>query len=98
MKKKDPSESVHQLGNLLARYKAVLKPPQASVERECIMVVKEVTGIELLPQQVSYTVATKTLVLKTPSLLRSELLLQRQGILIELKKRLGEKRAPDVII
>lgn len=98
MRKKDPNESVHQLGNLLARYKAVLKPPQASVEKECVIVIKDVTGIELLPQQVSYTVSTKTLVLKTPSLLRSELMLHRQAILSELKQRLGEKGAPETII
>lgn len=98
MKKKNPNESVHQLGNLLARYKAILKPPQASVEKECLMVIKEVSGIELLPHQVSYTVSTRTLVLKTPSLLRSELMLHRQAILTELKKRLGEKGSPDTLL
>lgn len=98
MKKKDPNESVHQLGNLLARYRAILKPPQASVEKECLVVIKDVTGIELRSHQVSYTVSTRTLVLKTPSLLRSELMLHRQAILLELKKRLGEKGSPDTIL
>ena len=98
MKKKDPNESVHQLGNLLARYKSILKPPQASVEKECLAVIKAVTGIELLPHQVSYTVSTRTLVLKTPSLLRSELMLHRGDILQELKGRLGEGSAPHTIL
>lgn len=98
MRKKDPNDSVHQLGNLIARYKTLLKPPQASVEKESIIVIKEVTGIEIQPHQVSYTVATKTLVLKTPSLLRSELLLHRERILSELKQRLGEKGSPDTLL
>jgi hypothetical protein len=98
MKKKDPNDSVHQLGNLLLKYKGLLKPPQASVEKECIVIIKSLTGMELNPQQVSYTVATRTLVLKTPSLIRSELMMQRQAILKELQRQLGEKNAPLTII
>lgn len=94
MKKKDPNDSVHQLGNLLLKYKTLLKPPQASVEKECISIIKSLTGMELLPHQLSYTVSTRTLVLKTPSLIRSELMMQREVILRELRLQLGEKNAP----
>lgn len=98
MRKKDPNESEHQLGNLLLKYKALLKPPQASVEKECIKVIQEVTRIELLPHQVSYTVSTRTLNIKAPSLLRSELMLHREAILGGLKRQLGEKSAPTTLL
>jgi hypothetical protein len=98
MDKKDPSENVSQLGNLIERYKKILKPPQASVEKEFIMVAKEVVGIELKPNQVSYTVSTKTIYIKAPSLLRSELLLYKVEILLNLKERLGDQNSPTTIL
>ncbi|MEN9920283.1 MAG: hypothetical protein RL538_176 [Candidatus Parcubacteria bacterium] len=98
MKKKDPSENKEQLGRLLERYKVFLKPPQASVEKECLQVISEVTGIMLRSDQVSYTVATKTLYIKAPSLLRSELLLRRVELLEAFKGRLGGGSAPSSIL
>lgn len=98
MRKKDPNENEHQLGNLLLKYKSLLKPPQASVEKESIEVIKDLTGIQLLPHQISYTVSTRTLILKTPSLLRSELMMRRESILEALRRRLGEKGAPTTLL
>lgn len=98
MQKKDPSQNSAQLGNLLERYKKIFKPPQASVEKEAIEVVKHVCGIQLLPHQLSYTVATKTLYIKAPSLLRSELLMHRSTIVTELRTRLGEGNAPTTLL
>lgn len=98
MQKKDPTLNTSQLGNLLARYKTLLKPPQASVEKECLVVIKEVSGIQLTPQQVSYTVSTRTLIIKAPSVLRSELKFHHTAILQNLKTRLGENTTPTTII
>ena len=98
MKKKDPTENHSQLGNLLERYKRCFTPPQASVEKECITVIKEVCDIGLLPHQVSYTVSTRTIAIKAPSLLRSELRLHHEAILVALGKRLGNKNSPHTII
>ena len=98
MKKKDPTENNNQLGNLLQRYKKCFTPPQASVEKECIIVIKKICDIGLLPHQVSYTVATRTIAIKAPSLLRSELRFHHEAILIELKKYLGDKNSPNTII
>ncbi len=95
--KKDPTQNKNQLGNLLARYARIFKPPQASVEKECIVVITEVCGITLLPHQLEYRVATRTLQLKTPSLLRSELLMKSNLILDELAKRLGST-APTTLL
>lgn len=97
MQKKDPILNAQQLGNLLARYKKFIKPPQASVEKECIVVIKDLCGYTIQPNQVSYTVSSKTLYIKTPSIMRSELILKYPTILTELKKRLGES-APSSII
>lgn len=98
MRKKDPTENNDQLGNLLLRYKKHFVPPQATVEKESIMVIKEVSGIELLPHQVSYTVSTRVLIIKAPSLIRSELRFHFGAILLELKKTLGDKNSPTTII
>jgi len=96
--KKDPSFNKNQLGNLLERYKTHFQPPQASVEKECILVIKDVTGIELTKQQISYSVVTRTLVIKAPSLIRSELKTKHPLILKELSGRLGSKNPPVAII
>ncbi len=96
--KKDPAQNEHQLGNLLARYKNLFKPPQATVEKECIAVIAELCGVTLLPHQVEYRVATRTLQLKAPSLLRSELKMKSQLILDELVKRLGSSTAPTTLL
>lgn len=96
--KKDPTENETQLGNLLERYKKLIKPPQASVEKEAIIVIKELTDITLLPQQLSYTVSTRTLSIKAPSVLRSELFQHRSRILEGLHLRLGAQNAPHTIL
>lgn len=98
MKKKSPNENRAQLGNLLERYKKILKPPQATVEKEAIVVIKELTNIGVLPHQLTYIVATKTLVLKTPSIIRSELKVHHLAIIKELQSRLGAQNAPHTIL
>lgn len=96
--KKDPKENKNQLGNLLERYKRILKPPQASVEKEAIIVIESITGITLQPQQINYTVVSRTLVIKAPSIIRSELKIHHPDIVKELQSRLGVQNAPSVII
>ncbi len=96
--KKDPTQNSTQLGNLLARYRSIFKPPQATVEKECISVIAEVCGVTLLPHQIEYRVATRTLQLKTPSLLRSELKMKSNLILTELAKRLDASTTPTTLL
>lgn len=98
MRKKDHTESAQQLGNLLARYKRLLKPPQASVEHEVVEVVEELTSITLKDTWVSYTVSTRTVAILGPSVLRTELRPHHQAILDALKNRLGAEHAPKAII
>lgn len=98
MKKKPTQENGQQLGNLLARYKERFKPPQASVVKECLEVIEAVTGITLQQHQLTYTVSTRTLVVQTSSMVRSELKTHHQAITKALQERLGAHNAPKVII
>jgi hypothetical protein len=96
--KKDPNENKNQLGNLLERYKRILKPPQATVEKEAIIVIATLTNITLLPHQLSYTVSSRTLIIKAPSIIRSELKIHHPAIVKDLQGRLGAQNAPSTII
>jgi hypothetical protein len=98
MKRKDPSFNTQQLGNLLERYKRIFTPPQASVEKVAIEVIKKITQFELLPTQIHYNVGNRNLILTVPSLFRSEIKLKQSDILIELEKRLGSKNTPRNIL
>jgi hypothetical protein len=98
MRKKDPTENQNQLGNLLERYKRILHPPQATVEKEAIDVIKNLTGITVKNNQLRYSVGTRTLSISAPSLIRSELRSRHREILTELQKRLGVAHAPTAII
>lgn len=99
MRSKKPADANEsQIGNLFAKYKQLLKPPQASVEKECIEVIKEITGFTLKPEQVSYTVSNRTLYLQVPSVLKSELKSQYPTILSQLKSRLTAAHSPTTIL
>ncbi len=87
-----------QIGDLFEKYKTRLKVPQASVEKECIVVIKEVTGFELTREQVSYTVSTRVIHLQIPSVLKSELRFHQAAILEQLKHRLGKDGCPNAIL
>lgn len=96
--KKDPTNNKQQLGQLLERYKKILKPPQASVEKEAISVIVAETGITLTATQVRYTPSTRTLAITAPSVIRSELLRVAPTLLSELKNELGAAHTPLHII
>ena len=98
MRRKRPEQNYNQLGNLLERYKKQLKPPQASVEKVCVSVVADLTGIPLGAHQITYTVSSRTITIKASSLIKSELKTHYTAILLELEKRLGLGSAPTTII
>jgi len=87
-----------RLGDLFARYKKTLKAPQASIEKEALVVIEEVTTIKLSIDQINYTVSTRTLALNIPSVVKSELRLKQKNILQELETRLGRDSAPKTIL
>lgn len=84
--------------DLFAVYRARLQAPQASVVKEVVVVVQEVTGIAVTIDQFTYNVHTKAVSAKVPSVIRSELQYKHTEIRKRLVERLGEKSAPDIIL
>ncbi len=83
-----------QIGDLFDKYKTRFKPPQASVEKEFINVVEQNTFFKLKPEQVSFTLSTRTIYLTVPGILKTEILFKKQPILRELEIRLGKETCP----
>jgi hypothetical protein len=89
--------AMKRLGDLFERYRTRIKAPQASVEKECLVIIKELTQFDLQLSQVEYTVSTRTLSLRVPSILRTEILLKKSEILEKLKAHLGADNCPTYI-
>jgi translation elongation factor EF-Tu-like GTPase len=96
--KKSAHENGQQVGNLLSRYKNYFTPPQSSVVKECLIVIEQVSGIELEQKHLTYTVSSRTLTIQTSSVIRSELKRHHHTIIVELQKKLGTHNAPTNII
>lgn len=86
------------IGDLFESYKKRLKAPQGSVKKQCVHTIKEVTGFDVSLDEMEYTVSTRTLYLKVPSILKSELKFHHKKILTRLKEELGEDVAPKFIV
>lgn len=86
------------VGDLFEKYRKLLKPPQASVEKECLEAIKEVTGFDLSDYKITYTVSTRTISISAPSVLKTEIKFSQEKILSQLKNSLGETNCPKVII
>jgi len=97
MKNYKPPAPMKHIGDLFERYKTRFKAPQGSVEKEGILVIKAVTNFDLKPEQVVYTVSTKTLSLQVPSILKTEIMFYKSEILAELKKNLGSDSSPQIL-
>ena len=85
------------IADLFSKYKKTLTPPQTTIIKEFVLVCDEVCGYEIKKEQCSYTVSTKTIYLTTPSLLKNEILLQKNEVLKRLQEKLG-KNSPKQII
>ena len=85
------------IGSLFERYQKLLKPPQSSVEKIVIQVIKEKFNFDIEHNKCSYNLSTKTVYLKIPSILKTEIFFKKQELLQTLKERLGES-APNQIL
>jgi hypothetical protein len=94
MQKKDPTQNNQQLGNLLLRYKKLIKPPQQTVVAEVVLVVKEIVGVDVRQNQFTYAVSSRTLYVKSPSIIKTEILRAKNELLKALRERLGENNSP----
>ena len=86
------------VGSLFENFQKRFKPPQASVEKRVAEIICEITPLTITPEQVSYTIASRTISLKIPSILKSELQNQKTAILDRLVSEMGVKNAPRTIL
>ena len=82
------------LSSFFDKYKKTIKAPQASVEKEVVSVIKEVVGIEIKFEQITYMPASRTVTLQAPSIVRSEVLKYKADILTKLNQSLGVANSP----
>ena len=87
-----------KVGSLFEKYKLRLKPPQGSVINKVIEVIEDITGITLEKTQIKYSIHTKVISLNAPSLIKQEIKLKQDEILIHLKARLGVINTPTLIL
>jgi hypothetical protein len=87
-----------KLSSLFERYQRILVPPQASVEKRVAEIICEITSLTIKPDQVSYSVGSKTISLKVPSVLKSELQHHKTTILMRLESEMGIKNSPKTIL
>ena len=85
------------ISDLFSKYKNNLQPPQSSVIKEFVNVCDEVMNLKIKQEHCSYTLATKTIYLNTPSLIKTELLKRKTELLTELSKRLGKNSPKEII-
>lgn len=86
------------LSTLLENFQKRFVPPQASVEKRVAEIICELTPLTVTQDQVTYTVTSRTISLKVPSILKSELQNQKTAILDCLVKEMGVKNAPRTIL
>jgi len=80
-----------KVGSLFDKYKNILQPPQATVLNEVVEVINDVCGVAIQKKYIKYSVATKTISVTAPSVLKQEIVKRQSEILIHLRGRLGAK-------
>lgn len=91
-------EGVKKISDLFASYKKRLRAPQKSVVIAFIDVVQDVCEITLKESEVSYTPSSHTISLRVPGQIKTEILFQKEEIILHLKGRLGVQSAPTNIL
>ncbi len=91
-------EGIKPINRLFEKYRNQLIAPQGSVKKAFCEIVFDLYGYKVREDQVAYSVHNRTLTLKTPSALKTELLLKKKELITHLKGRLGEKNAPTTLL
>lgn len=86
-----------KVSDLFEKYKKVLKAPQASVVKEVIDVVNDLTGIKIDRKFIKYAVSSRTISITAPSVLKQEIKLHQGDILLHLRARLGDNSVPKIM-
>jgi hypothetical protein len=96
--RRTPKDAPTKIGDLFAVYKNRLRAPQKSVTLAAQEVISDLLSVTLDITAFSYTPSTKTLVIRTNGMMKSEIALRKEEILAHLKGRLGEKSAPTTLL
>lgn len=83
---------------MFEKYKNTFKPPQSSVEKEFIVVVRQVVGVSINIDQVTYSPSSRTISLHLPSVLKSEIVRKKADVISTLSSSLGASNAPTEVI
>lgn len=87
-----------RVGSLFEKYKKTIIAPQASVIQVVVEVVSDVCDITLKTSQVKYQVASRTVIIQAPAILKHEILRHSEDVLNHCRGRLGVKNSPKVIL
>lgn len=90
--------SMSSLADLCKRYQNRFQAPQATVEMVAKQKLKELSGFDYKIEYINYVVNTRTLYIKGPSLMRSEIAFYKGQLLSALAEELGKSNAPKIII
>jgi hypothetical protein len=91
-------EGIKRINDLFEGYKGRFIAPKRTIVDAVVEVVKDLYDITLDAGDVLYTPSTKTVTLRAPGPLKTEVMLRKDEIIVHLKGRLGEKNAPNAII
>ncbi|MCB9811517.1 hypothetical protein H6783_01240 [Candidatus Nomurabacteria bacterium] len=89
---------VKKVSDLFAKYRNVLRAPEASVIEAFVSISEELLGVVVPKEKLTYNPHTKTLSLRLNGALKSEIKLHEQEIIAHLKGRLGVQNAPKHIV
>lgn len=91
-------KKMKKLGDLFSKYQTKFRAPQASVEKACVEAILKVTNHKINEELVVFTVSTRTISLKVPSILKSEIKFKHKEILKDLEQKLGKDVSPKIIL
>ena len=97
-KRKQRGQGIVKLSDLFKKYTDILNAPQGTVVSAFIEVIFEVLGVRIEKEDCTYSVSSKTLSLRVPGMIKTEIKLQKKLILQKIAERIGEKSAPKEIL
>ena len=97
MQQRGPKQPV-SIKDLFAGYRARLRAPESSVVRAAAFVLTEVGPITIDESMLHYTVASRTLAIRAPSVVKHRLLIQAPEILTRLERELGPHSCPRSLV
>jgi hypothetical protein len=87
-----------QISGLLEVYKKRLRAPQKTVIAAFCEAVLQVASITIEPRLVRYIPTTRTINISASGVLKQEIKMREQAILMQVVKDIGEKNSPQHIM